>query len=48
MAAAYHRAFESKHLYFHTGRALRWSSRCAGKQRIVLADVRDGRGCVDY
>ena len=38
MPAAYYRAFESKHPYFHTGRAHRWISRCARKRRIV----RDG------
>ncbi len=44
MAAAYHGSFEGKHLCFHTGHTRRWISCCAGKQRIPLADVRDGRG----
>jgi len=43
MAAAYHRAFESKHFYFHTGRPRRRISRCAGKRHIVIAEIRDGR-----
>jgi hypothetical protein len=44
MTAAYYRSFESKHLYFLTGHARRRLSRCGGKRRIVLPDVRGRRG----
>jgi hypothetical protein len=44
MAPAYHRAFESKHFYFHTGHGRGWTSRCVRKWGTVLADVYDCGG----
>ena len=47
MAAAYPRSFENTHLYFHTGHVCRRISGCAGKHRIVLADVHGGKAITD-